>query len=146
MAVIEIQPIRLANVKLNIKSGATDVGDFEKHVSTVLMTPTTGSVSWSGLGGNTHSFPTSTTWAVQIDYAQDWKNATSLSRYLYANAGKEVTLTFATDGTAAISTTNPGWRVNITIQPGAVGGAVDTVGTASVTLMASAAPVLVTTP
>lgn len=143
MAVVNVSPIRLSNVKLNIKSGATDVGDFEKHVSEVLLIPTTGSTSWTGLGGNVHQFPTATTWVAQLNYAQDWTAATSLARYLFDNQGKPVTLTFIPGGGAA-SVSNPGFRVTATLVAGPIGGTVDTIGTAQVSLPVDGAPVTVT--
>lgn len=145
MAVIDVKPIRLSNAKLNIKSGATDVGDFEKHVSNVLLSPTTGAVNWTGLGGNTHQFPTATVWVLTLDYAQDWSATTSLSRYLLENAGKTVTITLTPAG-GVISASNPGFVVTATLVPGPIGGAVDTVSVGQVSLPVDGAPTVKTTP
>lgn len=145
MAQIAVQPFRLVNAKLNVKSGATDVGDFEKHVSLAQLTPTTGTVSWKGLGANAHKFPGTTEWDCQLDYAQDWASTTSLSRYLLDNAGKTVTITLTPQG-GTISPTNPGFRFTATLVPGPVGGGVETVAVGSVTLPVDGAPTVVTAP
>ncbi|WP_144719242.1 hypothetical protein [Agrococcus jejuensis] len=146
MAQINVKPLRLSNVKLNIKSGATDVGDFEKHVSQVELTPSSGSVSWKGLNPDAvFNFPTGTTWACTLAYAQDWSQATSLSRYLFDNDGAEVVLTFLPNNGAVVSATNPAFRVTVTLQAGAVGGTVDSVAAATVTLQVQGKPVIVTT-
>lgn len=146
MAQIAVKPIKLSNVKLNIKSGSTDVGDFEKHLSQVLLTPSSSNVAWKGLNPDaTFNFPTATTWTCALAYAQDWAQTTSLSRYLLDNDGAEVVLTFLPDNGKAISATNPAFRVTVTLQAGAIGGAVDTVATATVTLQVQGKPAVVTT-
>lgn len=141
MAQIAVNPLRLSNVLLKIKSGATDVGDFEKHVSQVELTPSTGSVSWAGLNPDAvFNFPTATTWQATLAYAQDWSAVTSLSGYLFANAGQTVTMFFQPDNGKAISATNPAWKATVTLTAGAIGGSVDTVATASVTLQVQGKP------
>lgn len=145
MPQIAVKPIRLSNVKLNIKSGATDVGDFEMHVSSVQLNPTTPTASWRGLGGNAHKFAGTPEWDMAVDYAQDWSATTSLSRYLLDNAGKSVTITL-TPGGGTISTTNPGFRVSATLVPGPIGGGVDAVAVGTVTLPIDGQPAVVTAP
>lgn len=124
MAQIAVNPIVLRDVLLSI---AAD--DYEKHVSGVTITPTTGAVNWTGLDpAATFTFPTSTTWAAQLDYAQDWETLNSLSEYLFAHEGEQVTATFepVKGGT--------GWEIDVFIVPGSIGGQVNAVATASVTL------------
>ena len=124
MSQIEVKPIVLRDVLLNI---AAD--DYEKHVSGVTITPTTGSVVWNGLSPDaSFNFPTSTTWALQLDYAQDWDTTNSLSRYLFDHEGDKVTMTFEPERGGV------GWEVDVFIVPGAIGGQVNAVATASVTL------------
>lgn len=130
MSQIVVKPIVLRDVLLKIEAD-----DYEKHVSGVTMTPTTGSVSWTGLApDDTFTFPTATTWAVQLDYAQDWETANSLSRYLFDHEGETVTLLFEPVKGGL------GWQVEAVIVPGSIGGQVNTVATASVTLGALGKP------
>lgn len=130
MAQIDVKPIVLRDVLLSI---AAD--DYEKHVSGVTITPTTGSVTWNGLTPTAaYSFPTSTTWALQLDYAQDWDTANSLSRYLFDHEGEEVTMTFEPVKGGL------GWRVDVVIVPGSIGGQVNAVATATVTLGVNGRP------
>lgn len=144
MAQIAVSPIRLSNVKLNIKNGATDVGDFEKHVSEVLLTPTTPTTSWTGLGANVHQFVGTTTWQASLAHAQDWSTANSLSQYLLDHEGEQVVMTF-TPGGGTISATNPAFRCTVTLVPGQIGGAVDAVATSPVTLPVTGKPAKITT-
>lgn len=149
MAQIAVQPLVLRKTKVNIKTTAqspVDVGDFEKALSQVLLTPSSGSVTFKGLDPDAFfNFPTGTTWTCTLAYAQDWSSATSLSRYLFDNDGAIVTLTFLPDNGKAVSATNPAFRVTVTLQAGAVGGTVDTVATATVTLQVQGKPTIVTT-
>lgn len=130
MTQIDVKPIVLRDVLLSI---AAD--DYEKHVSGVTITPTTGSVTWNGLTpAAAYSFPTSTTWALQLDYAQDWDTANSLSRYLFDHEGEEVSMTFEPVKGGL------GWQVDVVIVPGSIGGQVNAVATATVTLGVNGRP------
>lgn len=130
MVQIAVKPIVLRDVLLSV---AAD--DYEKHVSGVTITPATGSVTWNGLTPDSaFTFPTATTWSLMLDYAQDWETANSLSDYLFENEGEQVTMTFepVKGGT--------GWEVDATIVPGSIGGQVNAVAVASVTLGVSGKP------
>ena len=86
MAVIEVQPLVLKDIELVI--GTSD--DFRKHVDSVTFTPSASSISWTGLGGNTHTETSVATWTCGLNYAQDWDSEESLSRYLFENEGDTV--------------------------------------------------------
>ncbi|WP_404311300.1 hypothetical protein LG314_07930 [Agrococcus terreus] len=147
MAQIALNPIRLSNVLLRIVGGDGG-GDFEKHVSQVEFTPSTGSVEWKGMHPDAvFNFPTATTWTATLAYAQDWTSSNSLSGYLFDNEGETVTMVFMPKYNSAedASETNPAWRVNVTIVPGAIGGSVDSVATAQVTLQVQGKPQRITT-
>lgn len=133
MATIEVAPIVLTDVSLLIP---TD--DYAKNVSSVTLTPTSSTVTWNGLGKNSFTGASIATWAATIEYAQDWETANSLSQYLYANEGNKVEMTFKPQ-----SGSGPSFEVEVTIVPGAIGGAVNTVAVASVTLPCSAKPALI---
>lgn len=131
MGQIEVKPIVLRDVLLKIA-----VDDYEKHVSGVSIVPTTGSVTWNGLNPDAaFNFPTSTTWAAQLDYAQDWDTANSLSRYLFDHEGEKVTMLFEPVRGGL------GWEVEVSIAPGSIGGQVNAVATATVTLGVNGRPV-----
>jgi hypothetical protein len=131
MAQIAVQPIYLKDCLLTI-SGS----DFEKHVSNVTFSPTVASATWKGLNPDAvFTNVGSSTWMVQLDYAQDWETAGSLSAYLFNNEGAEVTLTFepVTGGSS--------WSADVVVVPGAVGGAIDSFAVASVQLPVQGRPV-----
>jgi hypothetical protein len=71
------------------------------------------------------------TWTLEMTYLQDWVLTTSLARYLYANEGTTVTLTFEPiTGGATIT-------ASVVITPGAIGGAVGAYAESTVTLPSS---------
>lgn len=124
MSKIDVKPIVLRNVLCTV---AAD--DYAKHVSGVTFTPTTGSVSWSGMDPDaSFTFPTSTTWAAQLDYAQDWDTPDSLSAYLFDHEGEKVKMTFRPEAGGA------GFEADVFIVPGSIGGQINAVATSSVTL------------
>lgn len=131
MATIDVKPIVLRNALLNV---ATD--DYAKHVSAVTLTPSSSTSTWQGLTRDaSFSFPGSTTWTCDLEYAQDWETPDSLSMYLYMHEGETVDVLFEPDAGGL------GWQVELTIAPGAIGGAVNAVATARVSLGVSGRPV-----
>lgn len=132
MVDIAVAPIVMKNARLLVP---TD--NYSAHVSSVTITPTAPTFSWAGLAGNTFNGVGAATWVCALEYAQDWETPNSLSQYLHANEGETITVTFEpVDGGA-------GWTVPLIVVPGAIGGAVNTVATASATLPCTAKPVLV---
>lgn len=124
MSQIDVKPIVLRDCTLKV-----DADNYEKHVSGVTIDPTTGSVNWNGLTPDAaFAFPTATTWAAKLDYAQDWETEDSLSMYLYENEGEQVDMTFEPKAGGL------GWKVTVFIAPGSIGGQVNAVATASVSL------------
>ena len=131
MATIAVQPIYLKDVLLTV---GTD--GYEKHVSGVTFTPTVASATWKGLDPEAvFTNVGASTWMVQLDYAQDWDTADSLSAYLFENEGNQVTLTFQ-----PVNGTSGTWTASVIIVPGAVGGAVDSYAVATVSLPVQGKP------
>lgn len=141
MAVIAVKPFVLRDCTLNIKDGATDVGDYESHVSKVEITPNVTTQSWKGLTpAAVFQDVAAPEWTANIDYAQDWETANSLSQYLLANVGKKVTAKFTPKkGTSAKAIT-----VTVTILPGGIGGTAGAFATGSVALPVDGQPALAT--
>ena len=133
MAQIAVDPILLKDVLLSL---GTD--SYEKHVSAVEFVPTAQIVNWKGLNPTSKfSFPTDATWVCNLTYAQDWETLNSLSRYLLENAGEEVAATFEPVNGGA------GFTATLIIVPGAIGGPVDSVAVATVSLGVKGTPVYV---
>lgn len=124
MTVIDIEPLILRNVELTIGKD-----DFAKNVSQVTFTPSTSEISWTGLALNTYSETGTAVWKCTLTYAQDWGNAESLSRFLFNHEGEKVEATFR-----PVKNTGPSFKARLVITPGAIGGNVNAVATASVTL------------
>jgi len=134
MAVIAVDPIIMGDASLTF-----GLDNYESHVSSVMFTPTDNApVTWKGLSpSSVFSFGKKATWTLDLEYAQDWETVNALSAYLLANEGDEVVVTFApADGGNAYTAT-------VIITPGAIGGAVDTVPTGSVSLGVKGKPTLV---
>ena len=125
MPVIAVDPIMMGSAKLTL--GAND---YEGHVSSAMFTPANNTpVVWKGLtASSVFSFGTKATWTLDLEYAQDWETADSLSKYLLANEGTVVAAVFEpVDGGQA-------YEADVIITPGAIGGAVDSVATGTVSL------------
>lgn len=128
MAVINVQPIILNDCTLVV---GTD--NYEAHVSQVQFDPSSSIVRWKGMTPTSvHSFPTTSEWACTLAYAQDWSTPNSLAQYLMANEGKTITAKFKPKKPA--SGTSPTVTATLVIAPGQIGGQVDQVATATVTL------------
>lgn len=135
MAQIAVSPIVLRDALLRLTVEATS-SDFEKHVSQVQFTPSSSVVTWKGLAPDaSFSAGTTATWSCQLAYAQDWETTNSLSRFLYDHEGEEVDCVFEPVSGGM------GWQAKLIITPGAIGGTVDAVATATVTLGVIGKPV-----
>ena len=123
MALIGLAPI-LMNAAL-LKIGADN---YEKVVGSAKLIPTTPIAKYKGISGATTVAAGTPSWQLQIEFAQDWTTASSLSQYLQTNAGtsKVIELTPQTGSQKA--------TVTVIIVSGSVGGAADATTTDSVTL------------
>lgn len=103
---------------------------YEKHVSSVTFTPKASTISWQGLTP-TAKFTdvTAAEWTCVIEYVQDWDTTNSLSKYLFANEGTTVAVTFKPKQAGT-----PSFAANLVLTPGAIGGKVNAYATTSVTL------------
>jgi hypothetical protein len=135
MTELTVQPMVLKDLDLLIGAGTPD--DFGAHVSTCKFTPSASTVQFVGGKSNAFTDVTTPTWVCELTYAQDWKSANSLSRYLYLHEGEHVPVIFKpVDG-------GPEFESVLIITPGAIGGDVNAVSTASVTLGLEGKPELV---
>lgn len=128
MASPVIVPIVLNDVVLTV---AAD--NYEAHVSRVEFVPSASVVKWKGLTpASVFNFSTLADWVLNLEYAQDWATASSLSQYLFDNEGTSKVVTFKPKKPA--TGTAPTWTATVIVTPGSIGGAVDSVATASVSL------------
>ena len=133
MASITVQPFTLKDVALSLGSD-----DYAAHVDQVTFTPASSTTTWTGLKSNTFTDVSTATWTVTLNYAQDWTTEDSLSLYLFENEGETVTATFKPRAGVG-----PSFTADLVITPGAIGGTVNQVATASVTLGVDGKPVLI---
>lgn len=124
MAQIGVAPIILKNVLFSVEGDS-----YEKHVSAVEFVPSPSTVTWKGLTPSAvFTFGTTATWECNLTYAQDWETTDSLSRYLFENEGEEIDVIFEPVNGGA------GFSATLIVAPGSIGGAVDSVLSATVTL------------
>lgn len=142
MTVLSVQPMVLKEVDLLFQAldaeSSTTPDDFAAHCSSVTFTPSGGTVTWNGLKANSFTDATVPTWACGLEYAQDWTSDKSLSRFLYENEGKRFGVLFSPSAGKA-----PSFGGTVIVTPGAIGGAVNAVATASVTLGMDGRPALI---
>ena len=136
MATIAVAPIVLKDARLTV--GADN---YEKHVNVARLTPNT-SVSkqtWQGLTPTTTFTDAATPvtdWTLELEYAQDWETANSLSQYLLTNAGTVKTVKLQPQSGVGKKT----FTVSVTIVPGPIGGPVGEYMTASVSMPVEGQP------
>lgn len=138
MPVVEVRPFIMRNAVVSF-----DADDFAKAVSTATLTPSSGTTDFKGLKPTAvFTFPQATTWVLELTYSQDWSASTSLSRFLFDHAGETLDFELNPDdqGTGA-TVGSTVWSGTVAIAPGAVGGDVDSVATATVSLGIVGAPV-----
>jgi hypothetical protein len=132
--VVEVTPFIMKNAIV-----AFGDNDFAKAVSEATLTPAGGTTDFKGLKPSAvYSFAQSATWSLNLTFAQDWSLDTSLSRYLFDHQGENIPFTLNADDKTEGSTS---WAGTVSITAGAVGGAVDAVAVATVTLGVVGAPV-----
>lgn len=134
MTQIAVAPLFLKDVTLSV---GTD--SYEKAVSSVTLTPSVTTATFKGLNPEAVFTEVGTpTWAADIAYAQDWTTVNSLSAYLFAHQGETVVMNFSPRNGSG-----PSFTVSVVIVSGAVGGAVDSFATTTVSLPVQGQPDLV---
>lgn len=115
MAIVQLlKPYSLKSALLTI-----DVDDFTAAVSGIVLTPSSSSTEWRGIGGNTITDQSISGWKLKLDAAQDLA-AGGLQRYLLDHEGEKKEVVFS-----PIGVTGPDITVTVTITPGQIGGAAD---------------------
>lgn len=141
--IVPVSPFILKNAIVAFGTPGSD-NDFAKAVSSATLTPSGGVTPFKGLKPDAvFTFPQSVTWTLDLEFAQDWSADDSLSRYLFDHQGETITATLNADDRTTGTTS---WALNVAIVPGAVGGPVDSVATATVSLGVVGAPIPTTTP
>lgn len=128
MAIKAVQPVMISDLVLRL--GATSTGDeFQKAITSAELAPSSSNVTFQGgTPDAAFTFPGPTSWVLNLTYGQDVTTPGSLSEYLWKNRGKSVPFTLEPKkgGTS--------WAGDVIISPGAAGGAVASVATATVAL------------
>lgn len=102
--------------------------DYQAEVSAAAITPANTSTVWKGLTPQARYGAVGTEWTVELTVGQDYDLAESLSRYLLENAGQTV------ECIVEPRAGGQGYKVNATLAPAAIGGAVETFAEGTVSL------------
>lgn len=126
------EPFILGSATLTIDGDA-----YAGQISGAVFTPANNApVAWKAINGDSYSRTPIADWTLDLTLAQDWDEATALSRYLHENEGDIVPAVFTP------SNGDPTVTANITITPGQIGmGDTSSVASSSVS-MGSSRPVL----
>jgi hypothetical protein len=141
--IVPVTPFIMKNAVIVFGDAATGQ-DFATACSSAILTPSSGTVEFKGLKPSAvFTFAQAVTYVLELEYAQDWSVEDSLSRYLFDHKGENVPATLNFDDATTGSTS---WALTVAVSPGAAGGAVDAVATATATLGVVGEPVPTTTP
>ena len=100
-------------------------------------------MTWQGLTPTAaFSDATTPTWTATLNYAQDWETPNSLAQYLLTNAGTAKVVVFKPSKAAGAG--HAIFTATLNIVAGPIGGDVNTVQVASVTLGVVGVPVKTT--
>lgn len=137
MPAIASKPHVLKDVVLTI-----DLDDYEAHVSSCALIPTTDTpqIKWQGLSpaaAFSEAGNATTSWVLTINAAQDWETANSLSQFLFDNAGQVKTVELSPQRGKGKTFT-----FDVTIVPGQIGGDVNTVAVSPVTMPVDGTPLM----
>jgi hypothetical protein len=136
MAQITAAPFVLKDARFLVAADS-----YESAVSSVQFVPSASTVQFQGITpAASYTNVTTATWVATITFSQDFSTTNSLSQYLLANEGKSVVVKFVPI-TAATGTV-PTFTATVFITPGSIGGDVNAVQTATVTLPVVGKPAL----
>ena len=125
----------------SLKNSTIKIGtnNFEATISGVAFVPTTAVSVWKGITP-TAVYPTTgvTEWVANIDYAQDFATATSLSNYLLTNSGTTAVCDFYPIAGGV------GYRATLLLVAGDIGTTGSDTATASVSLTVIGQPAVIT--
>ncbi len=96
-----------------------ELDNYAAHASSIIFTPTASVQTFQGMspvGQFTDS--SEPTWTLNVTFVQDWGSPKSLSKYLYANAGKSTACKFK----PKVGTGLPAFNSTVTLAHGAIGG------------------------
>lgn len=129
MPKIAAKPVRF---KAPVSIGSDE---YTAHLSQAEFQPTQPTSSWTDLDGKVTNFGGESSWQLALAGAQDWETVNSLSQYLNAHEGEEITVTIELPGGATATGTVIAAAVNI-------GGTINQPMLFSKTLAAQGAPVI----
>ena len=133
MTVITPAPFVMKDSTISIESDS-----YEAALTSVTLTPSSSIQTIKGLTPTAvFSEGTTATWTCDLTFMQDWASAASLGKYLFDHEGETVAAVIEPIAGGV------GFGVDLIITPGAIGGAVDSYATATVSLGVQGKPELI---
>jgi hypothetical protein len=122
---------------LNSAALTIDADAYAGQISGAVFLPQNNSpVGWKAINGDSFSKTPVADWTLDLTLAQDWDDATALSRYLHEHEGETVPAVFTP------SNGDPTVTANITITPGPIGMGDATSVASSTVSLGSSRPIL----
>lgn len=104
-----------ATFEIGLGHNAVTFDDYTEAVSQAEFTPSSSSGQWAGIGGNTLSFSSPSTWGLTVAHAQD-SDDDGLSAFLFENDNAKATVRLTPDNGG------PRYVANVTLLATAIGG------------------------
>lgn len=137
MAAIAVQPHVLKDMVFTV-----GLDDYEAHLSSCEIVPTTETpqIKWQGLtptAAFSEAGTPTTSWALVVNSAQDWETANSFSQYCMTNARTTKSVVLKPQRGKGKK-----FSFDVTIVPGRIGGELNTVATAGLTMPIDGEPIM----
>jgi hypothetical protein len=78
--------------------------EYTAHLNRAEFVPTQPTASFTDLDGKTTNFGGDSSWVLELAGCQDWETVNSLSQYLNAHEGEEITVSFPFAGSTHSAT------------------------------------------
>lgn len=112
------EPTPVEYVPWAINNATLQLDDFlfEDSINRIELVPSYQNETFDTINGVSHPIPSTATWAMRLDFGQDWSASTSLSNFLVEHDGEFVAFT-ATSDEDGVEVTG-----EVLIRAGAFGG------------------------
>ena len=132
--------VAIANAAIYLTKAKLEIGsdEYTAAISGCVIKPNTPTAVFADIGGGVQAFAGNPDWVLEVDFAQDYVTANSLSQFLLTNVGqsKVFKLTPLTGGTPKVVT------ISAVCVPSDIGGAARTVAISKVSLPCVGQPVI----
>jgi hypothetical protein len=130
MSIIDIDPLLIEDAVVTFGTN-----DHSAAVRSAVFNPNATVQRWRGMSKTSQVKKYTTDWALDLEKAQDWETANSLSLYLRANEGLEVPVTVKPR-----SGSGPTFSATVLVPPIPIGGVAEQIATSTISLGCTSRP------